>query len=90
MNAQELSEAGRRMSAKQVTEGLRLLAQDPRFVVVVAWLERNEAEWTRVVSSQSLAPDHGKLAHAAGSLHGIQVLLAQIRQALDTKGKAAS
>jgi hypothetical protein len=32
----------------------------------------------QAVTSQKLASDHGKLAHAAGSLYALQILLGQL------------
>jgi len=87
MTYEELSEAGRKLGEKRVYEQIRELARDPRFAAVAAWLDRNEAAWAATVSSQGMARDHGKLAHAAGSLHAVQVLRGQLMTALGKRGQ---
>lgn len=62
------------MPEKDVKESLRQLARDVRFAAVVSVLLRYERAWSSAVSDQAIATDHGKLAHAAGSLYGLRVL----------------
>jgi hypothetical protein len=70
--------AGRTLTPAQVNAQLIELARDPRFAAVVAWLDRNHVSWSGTVSKQPLAGQHGQLAHAAGSLHALQVLQGQL------------
>jgi hypothetical protein len=79
----EHAEAGRKLTAKQVDDQVRELARDPRFPALVALLERNERAWIHAVSNQKMADAHGKIAHAAGSLHALQILIAQVTTILD-------
>ncbi len=86
MSYEELMEAGRRLTPKQVEGQLRELARDDRFAAVLAWLERNHRAWVASVSDQRLAKDHGALAHASGSLHALELLTAQLQTTLATSG----
>lgn len=83
MKFADLQREATRLTAKQVPDNLRVLAQDPRFPALLAWLEGNRREWGRCVTSQAIAKDHGKLAHAAGSLYALDVLLAQLQTTLE-------
>jgi len=87
MTYDELSEAGRKLGERQVYDQIKELARDPRFAAVAAWLDRNEAAWAATAASQAMAKDHGKLAHAAGSLHAVQVLRGQLMTALGKRGQ---
>ena len=87
MTYDELSEAGRKLGERQVYDQIKELARDPRFAAVAAWLDRNEAAWAATAASQTMAKEHGKLAHAAGSLHAVQVLRGQLMTALGKRGQ---
>jgi len=78
MTYKEIEEAGRRLSERQVNDQVRELARDPRFAAMAEWLRRNGEAWAQTVGSQGLAESHGKLAHAAGSLHAVEILRAQL------------
>lgn len=79
----ELMEQARTLTAEQIAPQLRALATDVRFVALVAWLEGNRESWVIEVTKQNRAGDHGQLAHAAGSLHAIEVLRGQLMQAIE-------
>ncbi len=87
MKFSDLKREAERLTPKQVPENLRVLAQDPRFPALVAWLEGNRREWARCVTSQAIAKDHGKLAHAAGSLYALEVLVGQLQTTVDKPAK---
>jgi hypothetical protein len=84
----EHAEAGRKLSAKQVDGQIRQLGRDPRFGAVVAWLQRNEEAWSAATSQQEMAANHGKLAHAGGSLYAVRLLQAQLITLLDRPEKS--
>lgn len=73
-----LQDAGRALKPAELTANLRTLAADPRFAAVVALLDRNVESWQTAFASQQIAANHGQLAHAAGSLHAILLLRAQL------------
>lgn len=79
MNFPDLVVAARGLRAEAVNNQLRALMDDPKFPAVLAWLERNERAWSGAVTNQKLAVDHGKLAHAAGSLYALQILQSQLQ-----------
>ncbi len=87
MKFADLKREADRLTAKQVPDNLRVLAQDPRFPALVAWLEGNRREWARCVTSQAIAKDHGKLAHAAGSLYALDVLVGQLQVVIEKPPK---
>jgi len=62
---------------------IQSLGNDDRFCAVVGWLERNREAFINEGSRQALASDHGKLAHAQGSVHAINVLRAQLAALLN-------
>ncbi len=66
------------MPPEQLNDTLRALTMDERFAAVLAWLDRNRDAFVAAGSKQNLAGDHGKLAHAQGSVHAMNLLLAQI------------
>ena len=78
MNFADMVEKAHGLKPAAVNAHLYALMDDPKFPAVLAWLERNERAWTQTVTSQKLASDHGKLAHAAGSLYALQILLGQL------------
>ena len=77
------------MTPAQIEAQLRSLLCTPQAPALVAWLERYNADWSQTMTSQKLAGDHGKLAHAAGSTYALQLLLASLRQVLEAKGRKA-
>lgn len=79
----ELLEAARRMPPKRVAPMLRTLARDERFVAVVAWLEANREGFHKAASAQALADSHGRMAHAAGSAHALEIVCGQLRAAAE-------
>lgn len=85
----ELAEGARALGEPEIRATLRQLARDPRFAAVVAWLSRYQESWARTVSSQVLAADHGKLAHASGSLHALQLLQGSLRVLLEERKESA-
>ena len=79
----ELMEAARKLSPDQVNKQLAELARDPRFAAVVGWLEGNREAWVIEVTKQSRAESHGQIAHAAGSLHAVEILRGQLLQTIE-------
>ena len=88
MTYQEHQTAGKTLDKGKIRENLGSLGRDPRFAGVVAWLENNRDSFILHGSRQDLASDHGKLAHGQGSVHAINVLIAQLMDALDRSRKA--
>jgi hypothetical protein len=87
----ELMEAARKLTPEQVNKQLAELARDPRFAAVVGWLEGNREAWVIEVTKQGRAESHGQIAHAAGSLHAVEILRGQLLQTLEKpKRKAAA
>jgi hypothetical protein len=82
----EMMEAGRRMSGPEIQENLKGLARDPRFAAVLAWVVNNREGFVVAGAEQKIAGDHGKLAHNAGSVHALNLELAQLAGLF--KGKA--
>lgn len=74
------------LSPKQAREELVQIARDQRFAAVVAFIEAHRLSWSQAVGAQSMASDHGKLAHAAGSLHATDRLIGELRTRL--RGRA--
>lgn len=62
------------MSNDDMVEKLRCLSGDERFPAMVKFMSDAEKSWADAVAMQQLAHEHGKLAHAAGSLHSVQRL----------------
>lgn len=79
---QDLLENARAMEPGEADAWLRLLLTEPRFVAVVNWIDRNRESFAMAVSDQARAAEHGRLAHAAGSLHAMHVLAAQLANIL--------
>ncbi len=78
MKYDELQAVAAGVPPAEVDNLLRSLARDDRFLAVVAWLDRNREGFVRAGSKQDIASDHGKLAHAQGSVHATTVLIAQL------------
>jgi hypothetical protein len=64
---------------KRWCEEIRQLAADDRFAAVVALVIQLQDDWDATASSQALAACHGKLAHAAGSKHAMNVLRGRLQ-----------
>jgi hypothetical protein len=69
---------GRELKPEELDGLLRSLSKDDRFCAVVAWLDRNREAFVNAGSRQEIAGDHGKLAHAQGSVHAMNTLAAQL------------
>lgn len=78
MTYQEHKISGEGLSSPEVDAALQSLALDERFCAVVAWLERNREAFIAAGSRQEFAGDHGRLAHAQGSVHAVNVLASQL------------
>ena len=83
MNYDAHLEALRDLGPVEQTNLIQSLGNDDRFCAVVGWLERNREAFINEGSRQALASDHGKLAHAQGSVHAINVLRAQLAALLN-------
>lgn len=79
----DLVELSRGMDPVEAQAQIRSLAADQRFAAVVAWLRSKEEAWAATVASQGMAAEHGKLAHAAGSLYCCQALSGSLRQIVE-------
>lgn len=84
MTFSEHLDNSRAMTLPQMDNLLRTLGRDERFAAVVGWLERNREAFVKAGSRQDLAADHGKLAHAQGSVHALHVLTAQLANLFTT------
>jgi hypothetical protein len=87
MKFAELLESGRKMSTKEIKSNIVSLAADPRFAAVLALIERKHAEWVKAVAGQSLARDHGALAHCAGSVYATENVLGSFREVIEPSPK---
>jgi len=83
MKYDELQAVAAGMATMEVDNLLRSLLRDDRFIGVVAWLDRNRELFVRSGSKQDLASDHGKLAHCQGSVHAVNLLIAQLANLLN-------
>jgi hypothetical protein len=90
MTFAEMQQAGRELTPDLMKAQLRTLAQDPRFPAVVALVDRNLDSWQTSFAGQPIAESHGKLAHAAGSLHALLILRGQLAACLTTRSKSAT
>lgn len=81
----ELIQTSRELSPKEARECVAQLARDPRFAGVLCLVLAQEQGWAAQVADPRLAGDPGKLAHAAGRLHGLQVLLGAIRAIVEPR-----
>lgn len=78
MNYLELKAAALGLSVPQREALLASLTLDGRAVALVGWLEANREAFVNAGSRQDIAAHYGKLAHAQGSVHALNVLIAQI------------
>ena len=85
MTYKEHVAAADKFTEGQIAGQIGELARDPRFSAIIGWMERNISSWGGAVSAQSLADSHGRLAHAAGSLHAIHVLRGQLINLVDVE-----
>lgn len=83
MTFEEQLQASRDLTPKELDDLLRSLGRDDRFCAVAAWLDRNREAFMTAGSRQDLASDHGKLAHGQGSVHALNVLIAQLANLLN-------
>jgi hypothetical protein len=88
MTFEELRNQGRAMDQAQLQEGMRSLIRDDRFMCVIGWLDRNREAFVQKYSMPTTSESGGKLAHAAGSIHAIHMLEAQLAHMAKT-GAAA-
>lgn len=88
MNYQDHLMRGRELPQDKLENDLQSLARDERFSAVVGWLDRNREklirEWTKPAVCDSAGP---KLAHAAGAVHGIHLLTAQLATLLESRNR---
>lgn len=82
MTYQEHLAAARQLRPEDIEALLNTLGQDEKFCAVIAWLERNRDAFVSAGSRQDLSGDHGRLAHAQGSVHALHTLMAQLAGAL--------
>ncbi len=85
MKYNELLEKARNLSAEQLRADLESLSCDPRFAAVVALAHRDRELFVNAGSKQELADVPGKLAHAQGSVHACNLLLAQLAQVIEPR-----
>jgi hypothetical protein len=79
MKFEELLEAGRKMSEKDIEANIVSLAADPRFAALLGFMERRKSVFTRSVTAPSRADNHGGLAHVAGGLFEILNVLDSLK-----------
>jgi hypothetical protein len=88
MNYLEHLNRGRELPQEQLENDVQSLARDERFSAVVGWLDRNREklirEWTKPGVCETAGP---KLAHAAGAVHAIHLLTAQLATLLDDRSR---
>ena len=82
MTYDEHLDVSRTLNPAELDNLLQSLGRDDRFCGVIAWIERNREAYINEGSRQALASDHGKLAHAQGSVHALNVLRAQLASLL--------
>lgn len=80
MNWIELLRQAEDLSDEGMREQLRSIMTDPRFPAVLRLLLGHEEAWAQNVSRQALCVEHGAIAHCAGSLHALQVLVEDLRE----------
>jgi hypothetical protein len=80
MKFEKLMEVGRGMEEAEIAANLQSLASEPRFAAVVALIHNHREQYVDGGCVQALADSHGKLAHNAGSVYALNVLLGRIRQ----------
>jgi len=75
---------GRDLPQEQLENDLKSLARDERFSAVIGWLDRNREKLIREWSKPAVCDAPGpKLAHAAGAVHGMHLLTAQLASLLE-------
>jgi len=90
MTFQEHIVAANAMTRPQAEAELESLAAvDPRFRSVLKVLIDDWNSYSVAVVGQNLAGDHGKLAHCAGSMHALTVVMEQLRRAVTPPGETA-
>jgi hypothetical protein len=80
MTFEKLKAAGVAMSEKEIEDTFRSLVNDQRFAAVVAVILNHREQYVNGGTIQQLANSHGSLAHNAGSVHALNVLLGKIQQ----------
>ena len=74
----ELLAQGRAMPQPMLEANLRGLLRDDRFAAVLGWLDRNREAFVKELSKPAASENAGRLAHAAGAVHCINSLSAQL------------
>lgn len=82
MSFSDLLNDGRRKPQAEIETDLLGLMADARFPSVLGWLDRNRDAFMSEVSKQALTGNPTAQSHAAGSVHAIQMLLAQLANLL--------
>ncbi len=75
----ELLAQGRALAGEEQAEHLRELAMHRGFPALLALVRGQWEGFARAASSQKLAAHKGCLEHCAGSMHGLEMLEAQLR-----------
>lgn len=78
----------RRLTEKQIAQSIRMISSEPRFDALVQLLDRNREAWAQAAADQKIADSHGKIAHAAGSLYAVNLILSQIENAVNRPEKS--
>jgi hypothetical protein len=68
--ARAMAEA-KTMDPQEMAATLRLLAMDPRFAAVLAFLWMRRESYVKSASAQKFATHHGVLAHGMGSVNAL-------------------
>jgi len=80
MTFEKLKAAGAEMSEKQIEDTFRSMVNDQRFAAVVGVILNHREQFVNGGAIQAIADSHGKLAHNAGSVYALNVLLGKIQQ----------
>lgn len=84
MTYEELIQEARSRDDETLANDLRALAHDPRFGALLVLLERESRDYARGGSAQANAAYPGALAHAFGSIFGLDQFSDKLRGILDS------
>jgi len=82
MTYPELLAQGRALSDKALDEGMRSLMRDDRCACLAGWLDRNREAFVQKYSTPTACENGNRLAHAAGAIHAMSLLEAQLMHLL--------
>lgn len=87
MTFTELQRHAERLTPQRRTLLLKQLTTETRCAAFIALIEQHHDDYVEAVADQKLAPHHGCLEHAAGSLYALRKLRRELQAIADTPAK---